>query len=300
MSDGPSSFTSSDVLREGSLASALTQLVLRSPELEIARKNAQAFASLNNLPFENDAGLLGSCYGSEEAVLPLRYFKLRDWDENLVESPPTDDQRDFQDLNNQYFRGEGDLNVVDDFYDAIMLRADTLFLLLQRKQVIGWGTTADGELVPLAHTIWSHPDYYVHPSTGDIYDGSTVPMTRRWSGVLFSPPGQHPFATTQHNGIAGNPSEPKSNDFEEARLIPSKALAAAASNIRLYQDCLDWLMELMRTSPKRPVVNAELWNKARTRWPLLSHAQFKIAKAQAVQATGAIDWVKAGAPKRIG
>jgi hypothetical protein len=139
----PSPFTVRDVINAGSLADALRDLVLRDPEMEAPRLNAMAVATQHRIPFEADAGLVGELLGHDEPLLPLRYFSKDEWDLGLSPLRPQPDEP--EEVAAQF--DDGLPAEVAEYYEAINLRATTLFQMLQGKGMIGWGHAADGHLV---------------------------------------------------------------------------------------------------------------------------------------------------------
>jgi len=44
---------------------------------------------------------------------------------------------------------------------------------LRKRQLVAWGSTADGHLVRIPGAIWSRGDFFLHPETGDVYLNGT-------------------------------------------------------------------------------------------------------------------------------
>jgi hypothetical protein len=304
--DGPTEFPFSidQVVSSGSLADALADLVLRADEIEPMRLRAMTAATSAGKPFESDAGLVGLVYGHDEPVIPLRYFARAEWDRGLLPGPPgTPGDVD------AWLDPEEEIPEVSSFYEAVNKRASTLFAMLQRKQVGSWGHSIDGHIVPIAPTIWSHPDFYVHPPTGDIYDGTSNPMTKRWTGVVLAHAGAAPFPVP-YRGTAKD-TEPTfhvkptvfaglpSTSFEPQPDKTSKGIRRVTTTTAARKACLDWLVKIMRESPVRNRTNNDLWDEAKARWPkTLSERSFHSARADAIRISGSLAWGAAGAPQR--
>lgn len=78
-----------------------------------------------------------------------------------------------------------------------------------------------------------------------------------------------------------------------------KAIAKVENRAAVYSACVGWLAEKMRASPTVRLESAEaLWSEAKRRWPSLSERAFQLARAAAIEATGARAWAASGAPKK--
>jgi hypothetical protein len=177
-------FTVTEVLQVGTLSEVLAQLVFRHPRVRKLRANALALAEKENIPFEEDGGLVGIVYGHDEPLLPLRYFSTEESDVSSLPLEPLTPEEEA--ISAEYFAGPPP--EIEAYYDAVNLHAETLFRMLQAREVIGLAHTVHGDLVQLAQSIWGHEDFYIHPPTGDIYEARPGRMTKRWTGVIFSPP----------------------------------------------------------------------------------------------------------------
>jgi hypothetical protein len=219
-------FTPADVIALGSLSRALDHLVFNHPEIRILCQIAVSVADARQIPFEEDAGLVVQVLGYDDPALPLRYFA------HLVEQPdepPLPESPEEAAISAEYFGVELPPDV-QAYYDAVKLRADTLIGMLQQQQVVARGHTMDGHLVQIAHSIWSHLEYYVHPPTGDVYNASTRPMTKRWSGVVLEAPAEPQFHVkpTEHHGIRSTSTENNAGAQPRRRKTASKRRKAAA------------------------------------------------------------------------
>jgi hypothetical protein len=182
-------FTVTEVLQVGSLSEALAQLVFRHPRVRKLRANTLALAEKENIPFEEDGGLVGIVYGHDEPLLPLRYFSTEETDLSSLPLEPLTPEEEA--ISAEYFAGPPP--EIEAYYDAVNLHAGTLFRMLQTREVVGLAHTVHGDLVQIAHSIWGHEDFYIHPPTGDIYEACPGRMIKRWTGVIFLHPTSDQF-----------------------------------------------------------------------------------------------------------
>jgi hypothetical protein len=190
-------FRKSDVLALGGLAEVLRELVFRHPDVLTLRASAERQAAEANQPLpEDDAGLVALCSGHDEPLLPMRYFETEEPDLSRVPIEPLGPEEMEAE---KYFA-----DFPCPYHDAVFLRARALFELLQQREVLAFGHTAQGDLGPIAHTIWSHPEFYVQPSRGDVYDAGSYPMVKQWTGVvLVDPAGAPSMLHVKHTGHDG-------------------------------------------------------------------------------------------------
>lgn len=327
VSPDPAPFTVADVIKVGSLADVLKKLIFKHPEIQTLRTKATAAAEAQQVLFDDDAGLVGEVYGHDEPLLPLRYFPKDDWDFGLPPLPPVSPE----DVAIWEKYEEPLPTAITDCYDAINLRAITLFQMLQRRKVVGLGHTVDGHPVPLMPTIWSHEDFYIHPPTGDIYEAGPGEMTKRWTGVILVPHSGFPLAASAEpvGSIPTVVLDPKyfrepPSEYPTAQppvafhveliasdgVLPTtmetkpastkKSIAGVEVRKAARKACVAWLDEIMRTSPnERKESKPSLWKKAQKRWPrTLSERSFIAAWAEAINISGAVAWSAAGAPKK--
>jgi hypothetical protein len=159
-------FTVAEVIALGSLSEALNRLVFNHPEVRVLRARALAVARDQAEPFDEHAHLMAPVYGHHEPLLPLRHFRT-DGDEVVAHLPDENQQNE-----------NGCAGLLDDpipaeigaYYDAVNRRASTLIEMLRSRRAVARGHVGDGHLVLIAHSIWTHEDYYVHPPTGDVYE----------------------------------------------------------------------------------------------------------------------------------
>jgi hypothetical protein len=291
-------FTIADVLAIGSLSDALTRMVFNHSEVRALLAKATAVVGRKG-PFEEHAGLVGLVYGHDEPLLPLRYFQSN-WDEVPSDSLPVARWEEEDPGVAEYFERKGPPEI-DAYYDAVNLRAYALIGMLQSQQVMAFGHSIDGHLIRIAHSIWSHEDYYVHPPTGDIYEAGYGSMTKKWTGVILEAPSTTPPAALFHvKPPTFDVIPPATAEPPRAHKTPSKAIARVETTGVSYKACVAWLVEIMRASPNERTESIEsLSQKARQRWPgTLSHRSFLDARADAIRATGANAWAAAGAPKK--
>jgi hypothetical protein len=175
-------FTIADVLRIGSLSAVLTELVFDHPDIRAFSATAAEVARKHCASFYEMSGLVVPVYGHHEYMMPLKYFHKED---AHVPAPPSTSEAhedtELEALLDLRCEPEGVC------YEAINVRARTLFNWLQDRVLIGEGHTIDGHLMRILHTIWGHEFFYIHPPTGDIYEAGPGIMTKRWTGVVLRP-----------------------------------------------------------------------------------------------------------------
>jgi hypothetical protein len=181
-------FTIGEVIAIGSLSEALARLVFDHPDVRALCVRAIAAAGEQRISFEEDAGLVGLVTGHDEPLLPLRYFQKHtcEFIESLPSESPEEDS-----LAAEYLH-QGWPPEIEAYYGAVNLRARTLIEMLQDRKIVSRGHSSDGHLILIAHSIWSHDDYYVHPPTGDVYEARPHAMRKKWTGVIFEAPDSLP------------------------------------------------------------------------------------------------------------
>jgi hypothetical protein len=289
-------FTIDDVIRLGSLSESLMKLVLRHPSVRKHLKNALEFSKKERFHVQEDAGLVVLATGHHEPLLPLRRF-AKQYDDTPVDLPPesSEEGSDCSEFS------DGWPPEIALYYDAVHLRARILIEMLQKREVVGRGHTADGQLAVIAHSIWSHEDYYIHPPTGDIYEGTPFTMTKIWSAVIL----ERPSASRSVGMFHVNSPE---RDGVLPRTIPvqvdpaklRKAVARVETSAASFKACTAWLMEIMRASPtERKITKSVLWEMAQEKWPgTLSERSFLQARSEVIRASGASAWGAAGASRK--
>lgn len=290
-------FTTAEVLAAGSLSEALTRLVFRHPDVKSLCRRAIAVADKQGVLFVENAGLVANVYGHEEALLPLRFFgKDRELTEEEQQAISEDEDAEVA----QYFDRPLPPEIRT-YYDAVFLRARTLIEMLQNEEVDTLGHTVDGHLIRIAHTIWAHEGYYVHPPTGDIYEATPKRMAKRWTGVILKPghaAQAEPRFHVEHTEPYRLPSATLEPQQSERRRL--KGIARVETKIAAKTACRAWLSELFAATPdERTHTNDELWRMAQEKWPKrLSARAFSVARQEAITATGASAWALGGAPKK--
>jgi hypothetical protein len=193
-------FTTADAFVLGTLSAALDQLVFQHPRVRALRHAANVVADAQQLSFDENAGLIGDFTGHEEPLLALRYFgPSPDLPDEMLQPENADQAAIWA----EHFDGEPPREL-QAFYDDLNLRARTLIEMLQRRELAARGHTADGHLVTVAQSIWNHPEYYIHPPTGDVYEASSRMMKRRWTGIIL----EIPAAAQTKEVFHGKPTVP--------------------------------------------------------------------------------------------
>jgi hypothetical protein len=285
-------FTAVDVVRTRSLSQALNKLVLAHASVREAYARAKAFASEDDslAQLEEHGGLIALFSGHDEPLLPLRYFEEPPFDHvppaGIIEA---DDKADV------YFADWP--KEIRSYHDTVFLRAETLIEILHSGQVIGVGHTVDGSSVRIRQSIWRHPGFYVEPQTGDVYDASTHPMTRMWSGVAFEQ-GVPVTSQVSREADRGSMNTITCDSQPEPLSGPPRSVARVQTKITARKECVAWLTDLMRSSPeKRTHTKKALWEMARAKWPgKLSERAFREARAEAISLAQAAAWGAAGRP----
>ena len=283
-------FGVADVLEIGSLSAVLTRLVFQHPLVRTLNRRAINVAEAHNFPYEENAGLIVTVYGHDEPLMPLKYFK-----EDRGESLSFSSMEEHED----YFDQEVP-DAIGAFYDAVNLRASTLAGMLQRQEVIARGHTVDGHLVQIAHSIWSHDDYYIHPSMGDVYEAAPTGMTRKWTGVILAAPNAASSTTLLHVKPLSSDGVLPATIEQQSAPRRSKAVARVETMATSRRECFLWLTGTVQASPHERSESIEsLWTMAKQKWPgTLSHRAFLDARKEAIRRSGASAWAAAGAPKK--
>jgi hypothetical protein len=208
-------FTVVELLEMGSLSEALDHLVFRHPQVWQLRANALALSEKQGISFQEDAALVDFIAGHDEPLLPLRYFSTEEFDLSMMPLEPSTPEEEA--ISEKLFGTRP--QEIEAYYGAVNLRALTLFRMLQAREVLAFAHTIQGDFVRIAHSIWGHEDFYVHPPTGDIYEAGPSRMIKRWTGVIFSPP-----------------TSLSSSDQFHGKHIPSAGVRPAAAEQRSKSD----------------------------------------------------------------
>ena len=284
-------FAIADVLALGSLSEALTRLVFRHPAVRALSAKAIAVADQQRIPFAEYGGLVCRVSGHDEPLMPLRYFE-KDLDDLTSERLPMASEEEDPEIA-KYFDREWPAEV-EAYYEAVNLRAYTLVGMLQNQEVQAWGHTVDGHFVRIAHSIWNHPDYYVHPPTGDVYEAGPNTMVKIWTGVVLAEPAQFHVKPPAFDEV-----RPATTDADRSPRAASERIIRAETKSPSYKACVGWLLELMQAAPNERISRSELWKEAKKKWPgTLTHRQFLKARDEAIDIAKAPDWAKPGAPKK--
>lgn len=287
-------FTPDDVVAVGSLYEALEHFVFSHPEIQRLRPDAITSAKAERCLFEETAGLVGPVIGLDEPVIPMRHVSHQ--------SRRNKEKEEFEARTSNLGPNEFDRPwppALEAYYGAINRRAGLLFQFLQERQLVGWGDASDGHLVPLAHTIWSHEDFYVHRYNGDVYESGPRILKKKWTGVTLALPVLSPVGLFHVKPTASDPVLPVATEHARSTK-PDLANDRVRSTIAARKACATWLEQIMRQNPDcRTETRQSLWEKAQKRWPAsLSERSFLAARAEAIHNTGATAWGAAGASKK--
>jgi hypothetical protein len=163
------------------------------------------------------------------------------------------------------------------------------------------GHVADGHLVPIARSIWSHDRYYIHCPTGDLYEAGTETLEKRFTAVILVPPlspNGRPDVSREHLGALPITTAPDLNVDAQPPERVTKSTASGKERLETYDVCLRWLSAEMRRTPDVRERPKAFWlRQAQIKWGIAKRS-FQGAWDQAIRDTNAIAWAKAGPPKR--
>jgi hypothetical protein len=294
-------FTAQDGIALGSLSEALTRLVFFHPQVRALRAPALMAARDVGCIFDEFAGLLKPVFGHDQDLLPLKYFKIEienDLDPSPLLQAKEDESEEESRLSDLMNRRLPPPQVCA-YYDAMTLRARTLMRTLQNREALGMAHAEDGHLVPIAHRIWSHECFFVHPWSGDVYEARPDIMIKKWTGVIVMEPGVLAPSSMSHVKPAAH-DQVRSASIETQNATNSPVSGRTETKTTSYSACVVWLKELIGNSAaKRSLSKRELWARARDQWPgTLSYRGFEAARDEAIRTIGAADWAKGGRPRK--
>jgi hypothetical protein len=295
-----------DVIAARTLSAALDRLVFAHPEILALRGKAIEASERCKVPYYEFANLIAPVAGMEEPVLPLRYFNDRTDDFGLPEPQAPDDVVPDPEWDELFSSQPGEITAC---YEAINKRASEFFALLQDGLILARGHVADGHLVDIAQSIWSHEDYYIHCPTGDLYEAGRERLEKRFTAVILVAPVVRQTAvdvSREHSKVLlsttsyGGDAPALSDDQASLQYAPMPTKSAMRGKARLesYRLCVDWLAGEMRRSPDVRQRPKAFWRaQAKKKWHIADRA-FTYAWDEAIRETNAIAWSKAGPPKR--
>jgi hypothetical protein len=176
-------FTVTEITAHGTLAEALSKQVLHHPRVESLRVIAIAAAYEAGVEFIETGGLLEIVEGYADPMLPMAFFAEESVGLQILPAGTFAPDTGWCDL----LEGLAP-PMVEAYYDEVAIRATALVEMLQGREIDSWGHIPDGNLARIAYSIWSHQGFYVHPSTGDIYESTPGGLIKRWTGVVLEPP----------------------------------------------------------------------------------------------------------------
>jgi hypothetical protein len=297
--------SAADLIAAGSLSVALDRLVFAHPEVLALRAAAIAASKKNGSSFYEFANLIGPVTGLDEPVLPLRYFNERGGDFGYPEPEPPPSAEQVAAWEEFYPAQPAE---IDACYEGYNRRARDFFALLQGGQVAARGHVADGHLVDISQSLWSHEDYYIHCPTGDLYEAGPEQLEKRFTAVVLVPPPttslgrvsrEHasllPSTTAPHIEL---PAVPALAAVSKHTPSATKAEAGERARLEIYALCVDWLSVEMKRSPDVRQRPKAFWrSEAQKKWTI-SNRSFGYAWDEAIRNCNAVAWSKAGPPKR--
>lgn len=284
-----------DLLAGRTLAEAFEQVVLGDPEVATLGREAVRLSPRFEAVF-----VRGYChvYGVKEWPLAFERWSM------VSAVHPDVAKRSIYDG-----AGEPDPLEVVIAAEALKHRYRALISILRRGELEGRGLpTTAGHSDVILHSIWSHEEFHLGASTGDVLQdnpestGRHDRLTRRWIGVVLPnlpDPRMQLLGATFH----GKPllhDEPLPATPAPQAAPQSKGALRVETRVTSRNACEAWLKEVMAGSKDQRLSNRnELWAQAQKRWPgTLSHRQFLKARDEAIHATGALAWAAGGAPKK--
>jgi hypothetical protein len=197
--------------------------------------------------------------------------------------------------------------------EALKHRYRTLISILRRAELEGRGllaTTGQTELI--LRSIWSHEDFHLDASTGDILQdnqestGRYDRLIRRWIGVVLQRSSLENVRVYDHGVMFHGKPFPHDGLLsatptpQEAAIKQSRAVGRIETKLGARKACESWLIKMMEGSKDKRLYSIEaLWVEAQSKWPgILSERQFLAARSEAIQLTNAFAWGAAGAPRK--
>jgi hypothetical protein len=166
------------------------------------------------------------------------------------------------------------------------------------------GTTPDGQADVIPRSMWGRQETYLDLNNGDLI--ASLSDANDVAGDFGKPMFIGLMLRKAAPAAVGFPVKPIRPD--EARSTTTatnprsmkKSIVGAQARKESRQACTAWLEQKMRASPdERTESKPSLWPKAQKQWPgALSERSFEAAWADAVNASGALAWSAAGAPKK--
>ena len=161
---------------------------------------------------------------------------------------------------------------------------------LANGEIAAFGTFGQWGLeVPIGRLQWMRSGISIDVSNGDLCEGHDHRAVPKWTGVSLSLPDLPLPSNQPQNGTASKVAD-----------VPRKAKAQIETKENRRLECLAWLEDIMRASPKiRKFSRDELWAQAQQKWPMkLSERKFDETRIEAIKNTGASAWSEPGRPRR--
>lgn len=266
-----------EILSDMSLRDVIGRYVFKDPELITEAKRKFESAEVDY------------AFGCGPAPGRLEWLK---WPLNRLKQEIT-----FEPLETKSFwetRPEFDLaTLVAPVLPRILERFTALKRLLAEGYLVGEGLfVATGAHALVPPTQWVRRSVWVDAREGDLVEDEASRTPLRWNGIILR--AAFPVKRTEYDGLPFATIK-----CADAGPAASKALVAAQTKAEMNSECVSWLVELMRASPKKRTHTKEQCRElAGEKWPRLSKLSFDDAWRQALRQSEANAWSAAGAPKR--
>jgi hypothetical protein len=169
----------------GGIADALRTFVFDNPKLKAACARAEVvsketgfrFHTIEDFELANfgfpDTSWLSGIRGCDDLLILMHHAERDKPCVLLAEAPQPRSAVDEDAISalDKYIREMP--TEIEAAFDAVDASFHRLFGMLRKRQLVAWGSTADGHLVRIPGAIWSRGDFFLHPETGDVYLNGT-------------------------------------------------------------------------------------------------------------------------------
>jgi hypothetical protein len=198
--------------------------------------------------------------------------------------------------------------------EALKQRYRGLIALLQTGTMTARGVPGRaGFTEQIMRAVWSHEDFHLRVSTGDVLQDNEQSVDRydrtvkSWIGVVLCKPATEPARAAWGNrDIGADVSREQHGPPSSATECGAPVAERKKANKRIdtatksYRECVAWLVQMMKASPNvRTATIDGLWDEAKLKWPAtLSRRAFEDARNEAIRTVGAQAWTAAGRSKK--
>ena len=189
--------------------------------------------------------------------------------------------------------------------DRVLIRRfGRLIGYLSSGELTAQGLSHAGVLTTVPRGLWLRDKTYLDLYNGDLLDDepddiehpSSLYRTLLIGLTLVKPETANPVLHVKpiaFDELPRSTNEPSSSQPDQTKR------SLAASRTAAESACTEWLIALMKSSPKERLYTAlELWQQAKRSWPSLSERGYLTARKSAVRETAAHDWATGGAPRK--